>query len=144
MKVYLGTDHAGFELKEAIKYFLEQNGHEVKDFGAFLYDEGDDYPDYISKVSEMVSKEPESFGFVFGKSGQGEAMVCNREKGVRAGVYYGGNIEIVKLLREHNNANVLSLGGGLIGEEDAKEAVSIFLNTPFSNEERHARRISKF
>lgn len=142
--IYLATDHAGFEMKETIKQFLEEKGHEVKDLGAFSYDEGDDYPDHVSKVGNAVSEDSESFGFVFGKSGQGEAMVCNRHKGVRAGVYYGGEIEIIKLLREHNNANILSIGAGFVNEEEAKQVVSLFLETPFSVDERHVRRISKF
>lgn len=142
--IYLATDHAGFELKETIKSFLEEKGYEVKDFGAFSYDEGDDYPDYVSKVASVVSTEADSRGIIFGKSGQGEAMVANRHTGIRAGVFYGGNIEIVKLLREHNDANVLSLGAGFISENEAKEAVKIWLETPFSGDERHIRRISKF
>lgn len=144
MKIYLGTDHAGFELKEKLKPFLMELGHEVEDLGAFAFDENDDYPDFISKVASTVSDETDSRGIIFGKSGQGEAMVANRHAGIRSGVFYGGNLEIVKLLREHNNSNILSLGAGFISEEEAKEAVKIWLETPFSGDERHARRIAKF
>lgn len=144
MKIYLGTDHAGFELKEKLKPFLAELGHEVEDLGAFTYDKNDDYPDFISKVASAVSDETNSRGIIFGKSGQGESMVANRHAGIRAGVFYGGNLEIVKLLREHNNSNILSLGAGFISEDEAKEAVKIWLETPFSGDERHIRRISKF
>ena len=144
MKIYLGTDHAGFELKEKLKPFLAELGHEVEDLGAFVYDKDDDYPDFISKVASTVSNEAESRGIIFGKSGQGEAMVANRHAGIRAGVFYGGNLEILKLLREHNNSNILSLGAGFISEDEAKEALKIWLETPFSGDERHIRRISKF
>lgn len=144
MKIYLGTDHAGFELKEKLKPFLAELGHEVEDLGAFTFDENDDYPDFISKVASTVSDETDSRGIIFGKSGQGEAMAANRQAGIRAGVFYGGNLEIVKLLREHNNSNILSLGAGFISEDEAKDAVKIWLETPFSGDERHIRRISKF
>lgn len=144
MKIYLATDHAGFELKEKLKPFFVELGHEVEDLGAFNYDKNDDYPDFISKVASAVSNEADSRGIIFGKSGQGEAMVANRHAGIRAGVFYGGNLEIVKLLREHNNSNILSLGAGFISEDEAKEAVKIWLETPFSGDERHIRRISKF
>lgn len=144
MKIYLGTDHAGFETKEKVKNILSTSGYDVEDLGALSFDKDDDYPDYVSKVGDAVSKDAGSFGFVFGKSGQGEAMVSNRYSGVRAGVFYGGNIEIVKLLRKHNNANVLSIGGGFVEDSYLEEIIKTFLETPFSGEERHARRISKF
>ena len=144
MKIYLGTDHAGFELKEKLKPFFFFFGHEVEDLGAFGFDENDDYPDFITPVAKAVSDSPDSFGIIFGKSGQGEAMVANRHAGIRAGVFYGGNIELVKLLREHNNSNILSLGAGFISEDEAKEALKIWLETSFSGDERHTRRIAKF
>ncbi len=144
MKIYIGTDHAGFELKEALKKFLGELGYEVEDKGAFSLDPADDYPDFIRPTAEAVANDPErSRGIILGGSGQGEAMVANRFKGVRAAVYYGGQQEIVKLSREHNNANILALGARFISEYEAKEAVRIWLETPFSGEERHARRIKK-
>lgn len=141
MKVYLAADHAGFELKEKVKEYLQKNGYEVEDYGAFQFDKADDYPDFISKAAVGVSKDPLSKGIVFGKSGAGECMVANKIKGVRA--FLGINKENVKLAREHNDANVLSLGSAFVTEEQAPELVKLFLETPFSNEERHKRRINK-
>ena len=144
MKIYLGADHAGFELKEKLRSYLTDLGHDVEDKGAFSFVSGDDYPDFVMPVAESVSSDKESLGIVLGGSGQGEAMVANRVNGVRAIEYYGGNLDIVRLGREHNNANIISLGARFITEEEAINAVKIFLETPFSNEERHARRVSKY
>ncbi len=143
MKIYLGTDHAGYELKEKIKAYLVDLGVAIKDEGAFTYMEDDDYPDFISLVAEGVAGEEGSFGIIMGKTGEGEAMCANRTKGVRAAVYHGGNLEIPKLAREHNNANILSLATGFINDDEAIQAVKIFIETPFSGEERHIRRIKK-
>ena len=142
MKIYLGTDHAGFELKEAIKSFLEEKGHDVEDKGAHWYDGEDDYPDFIRPTAEAVAADNDSRGIIFGGSGQGEAMCANRVKGVRAAVFYGGPQEIVKLSRQHNNANILSLGARFISEDEALEVVELWLGTTFERE-RHRRRIEK-
>ena len=142
MKIYLGSDHAGYELKEKLKIFLGEKGYEMKDFGAFSLNPEDDYPDFVRSVAEAVAADPESRGVVFGGSGQGEAIICNRSKGVRAAVYYGGNQEIVKLSREHNDANVLSFGARFVSEEEAKEALTLWLATPFEGG-RHQRRVEK-
>lgn len=145
MIIYLAADHAGFELKEKVKKFLKDLEYGVQDFGAKVFDSNDDYPDFMHRVGEAVSADPENCrGIVFGGSGQGEAMVVNRYKGVRAAVYYGGSMDIVKLSREHNDANVLSLGARFLKEEEALKAVQLWLTTDFSGEERHRRRISKF
>ena len=144
MTIYLGCDHAGFELKEKIKDFLTKQNLEVIDKGAFKFDQNDDYPDFIIPTATAVAQDSESFGIILGGSGQGEQMSANRIKGVRALEYYGGNLEIVKLGREHNNANILSLGARFVNEEEAFSAINLFLNTPFSNDERHLRRINKF
>jgi len=144
VKVYIGSDHAGFELKNALIDFLVGLDYEVSDKGAFGYDEGDDYPDFISSVAREVSEDPENAeGIILGASGQGEAITANRFKNVRAAVYYGGNSDIIRLSRQHNNTNILSLGARFLSEEKAKEAVKIWLNTPFSRDERHIRRIKK-
>ena len=144
MKIFLGTDHAGFELKEKIKKWLAEWGYEVEDMGAFAYDENDDYPRLIRQVAKKVAEDPKDrLGIVLGASGQGEAIVCNREKGVRAAVYYGGNREIITLSREHNNANVLSFGARFVSDEEAKEGLKLWLETSFPGEERHARRIAQ-
>lgn len=143
MKIYIGSDHAGFELKEKInKYLVEQN-YQTEDKGSFVLDENDDYPNFIKLVAEAVSLDKDSFGIVLGGSGQGEQMVANKIDGVRALEYYGGNLEIIKLGREHNNANVLSLGARFINEQEAFDAVKIFLETKFSGEARHERRLEE-
>lgn len=141
MKVYLGTDHAGFELKEKVKEYLQKQGHEVEDCGALSFDPADDYPDFISKAAQKVAADASSYGIVFGKSGAGECIVANKIKGVRA--FLGINSENVKLAREHNDANVLSLGSAFVTEHQTYDLVKLFLETPFSNEERHKRRIEK-
>lgn len=143
MKVYLGTDHAGYEMKEELKKYLGSLGHEVLDLGADSYEENDDYPDFIIPVAQKVKEDKDSFGIILGASGQGEAICANAQGGVRAIVYYAPNIEIVKLGREHNNANILSLGAHFLNQSDAQEACKLFLETPFSNDERHVRRLAK-
>lgn len=142
-KIFLGSDHAGFKLKEEIKKFLVNSDYEVEDKGHHSFDPNDDYPDYIAPVAKEVAKNPNSKGIIFGASGQGEAIVSNRIKGIRAAIYYGNNIEIVKLSRTHNNANILSLGAKFLTKEEAIKAVKLWLSTDFSNEERHIRRIKK-
>lgn len=141
MKVYLGTDHAGFELKEQIKSYLNENGYNVEDCGAFSFNKDDDYPDFIAKAAIGVAKDPDFKGIIFGKSGAGECIVANKIKGIRA--VLGFNKKNVELSRLHNDANVLSLGGAFVSEELAKELAKIFLETKFTNEERHKRRIEK-
>lgn len=141
MKIYLGTDHAGFELKEKIKSYLLEKGFEVKDCGAFEFDKNDDYPDFVSKAAVKTSQDAQSFGIVFGKSGAGECIVANKIKNVRA--VLGFSEENVKLAREHNDVNVLSLGSAFVDEKLAEKMVTIFLQTPFTNEERHIRRVNK-
>lgn len=143
IKIYLASDHAGYELKEALTPFLRERGLEVEDVGPTTLDPADDYPDYLLPMAAKVAENKGSFGVGIGGSGQGEAIVANRIKGVRAAVYYGGNKQIVTLSREHNDANVLSLGARFISIDEAKEAVLLWLGTPFSGEERHIRRIKK-
>jgi len=142
-KIILGTDHAGFELKEDIKEFLIKEGYEVDDVGALSYDKEDDYPDFISKAAKKVAKDKNNMGIILGGSGQGEAITANKIKGIRAAVYYGGNKEIVELSRTHNDANILSLGARFLNKKDAIEAIKLWLTTNFSDEERHTRRIKK-
>ena len=157
MKIFIATDHAGFELKNQIKNYLMDLGlgYEVVDMGDIALNKDDDYPDFVMPLAETVAREQGSMGIILGGSGQGEAMCANRVSGVRAGVFYGqetkkegenqaDGFEIVKLMREHNNANVLSLGARFITVDEAKFAVELFLNTNFSGEERHVRRLAKF
>lgn len=140
--IYLASDHAGFELKEKVKQSLKAEGYELEDCGAFKFDPADDYPDFIAKAAEAVSKDPQSKAIIFGGSGQGEAIVANKFPNVRAAVFYG-NADMVLLTREHNDANVLSLGARFLTEDEAAEAVKLWLETPFTEEKRHVRRIEK-
>ena len=161
MKIYLGSDHAGFELKEKVKTYLAELGqYEVQDVGAFNFIAEDDYPDIVKPFAESIAEEKESYGIFFGGSGQGEAMCANRTSGIRAVVFYGPKeptqsvdvagrqssdpFEIIKLAREHNNANVLSIGARFVTEDEAKFAIELFLCTKFSEDERHIRRLNKF
>lgn len=141
MKIYLATDHAAFELKEFTKNQLIEGGYDVEDCGAFFFDPNDDYPDLISVAARKVAGDIGSFGIVFGKSGAGEAIVANKIHNIRA--VLGVSMENVRLSREHNNANVLSLGSQFISNEEAVSFAKLFINTSFSNEERHIRRIDK-
>ncbi len=142
-KILIATDHAGFELKEKIIVFLKTLGYEVKDFGAYSYNPKDDYPDFMIPLAEEVSKDLEAKGIILGGSGQGEAIVANRFKKVRCAVYYGGDLRIINFSREHNDANILSLGARFLSFGEAKDAIKIWLETPFSNEIRHISRIEK-
>lgn len=140
MRIYLAADHAGFALKEKLKAHLKERGLVVEDQGAYTLELNDDYTDYVKIVAKQIQGEPGSRGIILGGSGQGEAICANRFTGVRAAVYYGGNLDIIELSREHNNANVLSLGARFITSGEAIEAVDLWLKTPFSGEERHLRR----
>jgi len=146
--IYIASDHAGFELKKALVEHLRAKGHEVGDVGAYQYNEQDDYPDFIYPCAAKVAYQQAQgksnvLGIAIGGSGQGEAIVANKVKGIRATVYYGGNLDIIKLSKEHNNANVLSLGARFLTVDQAEEAVDLWLETKFSSESRHLRRIQK-
>ena len=154
MNIYIASDHAGFALKSALIPFVQSLGHEVEDYGPSSLQDGDDFPDYIIPCAQKVAGDKDSFGIVIGASGQGEAMAANRVKGARAAVFYGdssheqtdesGNIlNLLQSTRAHNNANILALGARFITNEVAKSAVKLFLDTPFSDDERHVRRIAK-
>lgn len=156
--IYLATDHAGFELKNVLVEYVKTLGHEAVDCGAHTYDVADDYPPIIAsaarKLSEDFAQGKESRAIIIGASGQGEAMVMNRFKGVRCALYYGApkisqidaagkELTMIQSTRIHNNANALSLGGRFLSEEESKEAVRTWLDTVFSGEERHARRVQQ-
>lgn len=143
MKLYIASDHAGYELKQKLTPYLRELGHEVEDEGPESFDPEDDYPDFVQACARQVASTG-TLGIVIGGSGQGEAMAANRISGVRAAVFYGGSLDFVKLAREHNDANILSLGARFVPEAMAKEAVKLFLETPFSGDTRHIRRIAKF
>jgi ribose 5-phosphate isomerase B len=144
-KLYLATDHAGFEYKNVLrKHFEEQGGdeYEIVDLGAFVYEKTDDYPDIIARAGALVSANPkQDKAVVFGGSGQGEAIVANKFMNVRATVYYGYNHDIIALSREHNDANVLSIGARFVDEKEMIEAVNQWLGTDFAGAKRHQRRI---
>ncbi len=150
MKIYIGTDHAGLAQKEKIAEYLRENGYDVVDQGAHEYDEEDDYPDYIIPVAREVSRNPQNAkGIILGGSGQGEAICANRFANVRAALFYGqrmsltSNVSNLELSRSHNDANILAIGSRFVTDEEALQAVRIWLDTPFSNGERHKRRINK-
>lgn len=159
MRIYIGTDHTGFEIKNKVKTFLEEKEYEVIDCGANQYDKDDDYPDFIGKAAQGVSGDPSAMGIVFGGSGQGEAMVANKYKGVRCALFYSPAVpasaidvngatssdafEMLKLTRAHNDSNMLSIGVRFLTEAQILKAVETFLSASFTNEERHVRRIEK-
>jgi ribose 5-phosphate isomerase B len=147
MNIYLASDHAGFELKNTlIAYLRDEKGMlGVVDCGASEYDEGDDYTKWIPRAISPLLKDLEgnnkdAAAIILGGSGEGEAMAANRFKHIRATAYYGGDTKILELSRQHNNANVLSLGARFLSVDEAKEAVDLWLSTSFSGEERHVRR----
>jgi len=139
--VYVGADHGGFNLKEVLKKWMEESGIECEDLGANSLDPEDDYPDFIIPVAQKVVLDSENLGVVIGRSGNGEAIAANKVKAIRAALCL--NIEMAKKAKEHNNANILSLGADYITVDEAKKILKIFLDTPFSNEERHIRRLKK-
>ncbi len=141
--VYLASDHAGFALRNAIGDKLIAAHVHVVDIGPTKLSPDDDYPDFIEPAAEKVAADSASRGIVFGKTGEGEAMDANRYQGVRAAVYNSDNLELITLAREHNDANILSIGAGFLTEEQTWEAVKLFLTTEFSGDERHVRRIAK-
>lgn len=159
MKIALSTDHAGFEEIKALEQFLNSKGYECVNFGPKNLDMADDYPDFIFPAARAVANGDCEVGILWGGSGQGEAMVANRVKGVRCAVYYGpasakrainaegdtakDDMEILRLSKDHNNANMLSLAARFLDNEDIESAVTVWLDSPFEGLERHARRIKK-
>ncbi|APH01889.1 ribose 5-phosphate isomerase [Janibacter indicus] len=139
MRVHIGGDHAAFELHQELLTFLADEGHEVTDHGPFEYDALDDYPVFVIRAAQAVAADPGSRGIVLGGSGNGEQMAANKVAGIRAALCY--NAELARLAREHNDAQVLSMGGRMQSVDEAKEMVRVFLGTDFSGEERHQRRI---
>lgn len=144
MTVHLATDHAGFSHKELLKAHLLERGYEVVDHGATELNGNDDYPDFITPCAKAISENADVKGVVFGGSGQGEAMCANRIEGVRAVVYYGGDTDILRVSREHNDANILSIGARFVSAQETLSAVDLWLDVSFSGEERHTRRLAKF
>jgi ribose 5-phosphate isomerase B len=159
MKIAITTDHAGFDALQLLDAYIISLGHQTVNYGPKSLDMEDDYPDFMFPAANAVAKGECERGIILGGSGQGEAMAANRVKGVRAALFYGpvvaktaidaeGNLssdpyEIIKLSRQHNDANVLSLSGRFLSLDEMKKAIKIWLETSFSGVERHARRINK-
>jgi ribose 5-phosphate isomerase B len=140
MRVHLGSDHAGFELKEALVQRLTELGHEPVDHGPKEYDAVDDYPPFVLRAAEGVAGDPGSLGVVLGGSGNGEAIAANKVKGIRCALAHSE--DTARLAREHNDANVVSIGARMHDEATAVRLMEAFLETPYSDEERHTRRIA--
>ena len=141
MRVYLGSDHAGFELKAALVKHLGAKGYEVVDVGALTYDPDDDYPAFCIDTARKVVTDPGSLGVVIGGSGNGEQIAANKVTGIRAALAW--NLETAQLCREHNDAQVVGIGARQHTEAEAIAIVEAFLETPFSRGERHQRRIDQ-
>jgi ribose 5-phosphate isomerase B len=141
MKIHLGCDHAGFELKEKVAIHLKNKGHEVIDHGAKKFNAVDDYPVFCFLAAQAAAKDPSSLAIVIGGSGNGEQISANKIKGVRAALAW--STETAKLAREHNNANVMGIGGRMHSESESLAIIDAFIDTVFSNEERHVRRINQ-
>ena len=141
--IHLAADHAGFEMKEFLKDALEELGYDVMDHGADEYDQDDDFTDFIPLAAQAVSEDTDDRAVIFGGSGQGEAMVANRFPHVRATTYYHFDPEIIKVSREHNNANILSIGARFLSNEEVLESVLFWLELPYPGKERYQRRIEQ-
>ena len=141
MKIHLGCDHAGFELKEKVAKHLQKNGHEVIDHGAKAHDALDDYPVFCFLAAQAAVKDPNSLAIVIGGSGNGEQIAANKIKGVRAALAW--SVETAQLARQHNNANVIGLGGRMHTEIESLAIIDAFINTDFSRGQRHLRRINQ-
>jgi len=141
MRIHIGSDHAGLELKAELIKHLTSSGHEVIDHGPHEYDALDDYPDFCIPAAEAVAKDLTSLGIVLGGSGNGEQIAANKVKGIRAALAW--SIETAKLAKEHNNANVIAVGGRMHEISFVKEIIDAFISEPFSNDDRHVRRIKK-
>ena len=141
MRIHIGSDHAGLELKAELIKHLSGNGHDVTDHGPHEYDALDDYPDFCIPAAEAVAKDPTSLGIVLGGSGNGEQIAANKVKGIRAALAW--SVETAKLAKEHNNANVIAVGGRMHEISFVRQIIDAFINEPFSNDERHVRRINK-
>ncbi len=141
MRIHIGSDHAGLDFKALIIAHLQTKGHDVTDHGPHEYDALDDYPDFCIPAAQATAQDPQALGIVLGGSGNGEQMAANKVEGIRAALCW--SVETAKLAREHNNANVISIGGRMHTPDLCLEILDAFIDTPFSNDERHIRRIKK-
>ena len=147
MQILISSDHAGFELKNILTDYVAELGHTITDMGPIEYNESDDYPDLIAPLASKISSSAEGtdslLGIIIGGSGQGEAIVANRFSDVRAGVLNCHNLELVSLMRQHNDANIISIGARFVSSDIAKQAIKLFIETAFSRDTRHERRIKE-
>jgi ribose 5-phosphate isomerase B len=141
MRIHIGSDHAGLDFKNELITHLVINGHDVTDHGPYEFDALDDYPDFCIPCAQAVAKDETSLGIVLGGSGNGEQMAANKVKGVRAALVW--SVETAKLAREHNNANVIAVGGRMHDADFVKLLIDTFIATSFPGDERHVRRIKK-
>ena len=141
-KIYISGDHAGFKLKKSLKEFFDNLKIPYEDFGPHKYNSKDDYPDFVIPMAKKVAREKNSIGIIIGGSGQGEAMAVNKIKKIRAALYYGGSIRFLKYSREHNDSNILCLGGRFLNKKQTEQAIRIWIKTPFEGG-RHKRRLEK-
>lgn len=140
MRIHIGGDHAAFETQQALITYLAEQGHDVVNHGPTEYDAEDDYPVYVLRAAEAVRDEDGSLGIVLGGSGNGEQMAANKVKGIRAALCL--TPEFASLAREHNGAQILSIGGRFVSIDEAKEIARTFIETPYAGVERHARRLA--
>ena len=140
MRVHIGGDHAAYDLKCTLVTFLQGKGYDVIDHGPDYFDAQDDYPVAVLRAAEAVSGDLGTFGIVLGGSGNGEQMAANKVRGIRAALAY--NVELAELARTHNDAQVISIGSRMSSVDEAKAMVEVFLNTKFSGDARHARRLA--
>lgn len=141
MKIYIGADHRGFELKAELKNFLDEKGYDVEDVGAFEYDKDDDYPDFALAVAEKVSKDGSARGILLCGSGTGMDTVANKVKGIRATL--ASSAQVARAARNDDDVNVISLPADFLNVDETRDIVEVFLKTPFEAAERHARRLQK-
>lgn len=141
MRIYLSSDHGGFSYKEMLKQHFAAAGHDVRDMGNLVMDNDDDYPDFIIPMAEAVLADAGSLGIVLGRSGNGEQIAANKVPGIRAALCL--SVEMAQKAREHNGAQILSLGGDYVSEAEAMAIADAFVETPFPGEPRHQRRIDK-
>ncbi len=141
MKTYIAADHGGYELKEKLISYLKEKGYVIEDMGNKEHDPQDDYPDFVFPLAEKVAKEMGAIGIILGRSGNGEAIAANKVKNIRAAVCL--DVKMAKKAREHNDANILSLGADFVDIDTAKKIADAFLETFSSKEEKHKRRVNK-
>ena len=141
MRIHIGSDHAGLVFKNELIEHLVSKGHDVTDHGPYEFDALDDYPDFCIPTAQAVSQDPSSLGIVLGGSGNGEQIAANKVKGIRAALVW--SVETAQLAREHNNANVISVGQRLHDAQLVKDLIDTFIATPFPGDERHQRRLNK-